>query len=135
MTLPANLSRVVLAIVATMSLPGVVAAQGLEHVKAHYTKYKYRIPMRDGKRLFTSVYVPKDDSRTYPLLLKRTPYSVKPYGTDQYPENLGPSPLFAREGYIFVHQDVRGRWMSDGDFVHMRKGTKVGCVSPRGRTG
>ncbi len=115
-----NLAHVVCAIVAVMLLPGVVAAQGLEHVKAHYTKYEYRIPMRDGKRLFTSVYVPKDDSKTYPFLLKRTPYSVKPYGADQYPENLGPSPLFAKEGYIFVYQDVRGRWMSEGDFVHMR---------------
>jgi putative CocE/NonD family hydrolase len=101
-------------------LPRVVAAQGVEHIKANYTKYEYRIPMRDGKRLFTSVYVPKDDSESYPILLKRTPYSAKPYGADQYPENLGPSPLFGKEGYIFVYQDVRGRWMSEGDFVQMR---------------
>ncbi|MEQ8789750.1 MAG: CocE/NonD family hydrolase [Pirellulaceae bacterium] len=91
-----------------------------DYVKSHYTKYEYQIPMRDGKRLFTSVYVPKDDSKTYPILLKRTPYSVRPYGVDQYPEHLGPSPLFERAGYIFVYQDVRGRWMSEGEFVHMR---------------
>ena len=115
-----SLNRVVFAIVLGTMMPGVVCAQGLEYVKAHYTKYEYRIPMRDGKRLFTSVYVPKDDSQTYPMLLKRTPYSLRPYGADQYPENLGPSPLFAKEGYIFVYQDVRGRWMSEGDFVHMR---------------
>ncbi|GIT30224.1 MAG: hypothetical protein Ct9H300mP1_22700 [Planctomycetaceae bacterium] len=109
-----NLAHVVCTIVVVLLLPAAVAAQGLEHVKANYTKYEYRIPMRDGKRLFTSVYVPKDDSQTYPILLKRTPYSARPYGADQYPENLGPSPLFAREGYIFVYQDVRGRWMSEG---------------------
>ena len=114
-----NLAHVVCTIVMLL-LPAAAAAQGLEHVKANYTKYEYRIPMRDGKRLFTSVYVPKDDSQTYPILLKRTPYSARPYGADQYPENLGPSPLFAREGYIFVYQDVRGRWMSEGEFVHMR---------------
>ena len=107
-------------LMAAISFPCSVMAQGLEQVKATYTKYEYRIPMRDGKRLFTAVYVPKDASKTYPLLLTRTPYSLKPYGADQYRENLGPSPLFAKAGYIFVYQDVRGRWMSEGDFVDMR---------------
>jgi putative CocE/NonD family hydrolase len=115
-----NLSLGVVTALIGICLPRVIAAQGLEHVKANYTKYEYNITMRDGKRLFTAVYVPKDDSQTYPILLKRTPYSVKPYGADQYPENLGPSLLFGKEGYIFVYQDVRGRWMSEGDFVHMR---------------
>src|SRR5437763_15191042 len=73
-------------------------------VKAHYTKYEYPIPMRDGKKLFTSVYVPKDASHSYPFLMMRTPYSVRPYGVDQYPQRLGPSPKFAQEGYIFVYQ-------------------------------
>jgi putative CocE/NonD family hydrolase len=95
-------------------------AQGLEYVKAHYTKYEYRIPMRDGKKLFTAVYVPKDDSRRYPILLMRTPYSVKPYGVDRYKPDLGPSPLFGKSAYIFAYQDVRGRWMSEGEFVNMR---------------
>ena len=95
-------------------------AQGIEYVKANYTKYEHRIPMRDGKRLFTAVYVPKDDSREYPILLKRTPYSLRPYGSDQYTANLGPSPRFGKEGYIVVYQDVRGRWMSEGEFVNMR---------------
>jgi len=66
------------------------------------------------------VYVPKDDSHEYPIMLHRTPYSVRPYGVDQYRDNLGPSPLFGREGYIFAYQDVRGRWMSEGEFVQMR---------------
>lgn len=115
-----DLLTVVVAVLVGICLPRHTLAQGLEYVKSHYTKYEYRIPMRDGKRLFTAVYVPKDDSLSYPMLIKRTPYSVKPYGADQYPENLGPSALFGKEGYIFVYQDVRGRWMSEGKFVHMR---------------
>lgn len=97
-----------------------VAAQGLEYVKANYTKYEHLIPMRDGTRLFTAVYIPKNDSQEYPIMLHRTPYSVKPYGVDHYRVNLGPSVLFGKEGYIFVYQDVRGRWMSEGEFVQMR---------------
>jgi putative CocE/NonD family hydrolase len=97
-----------------------VSAQGVEAVKAQYTKYEYRIPMRDGKKLFTAVYVPKDPSQRYPMLMTRTPYSVRPYGEDQYRSDLGPSPLFGKEGYIFVYQDVRGRWMSEGEYVNMR---------------
>ncbi|MBO0912473.1 MAG: CocE/NonD family hydrolase, partial [Acidobacteria bacterium] len=89
-------------------------------VKEHYTKYEYRIPMRDGVKLFTSVYVPKDAAHTYPFLIDRTPYSVAPYGVDLYREQLGPSPDFDRSGYIFVFQDVRGRFMSEGNFVEMR---------------
>src|SRR5438309_3484932 len=92
--------------------PRTSRAQGLEYVQAHYTKFEYRIPMRDGVRLFTSVYVPKDDSQTYPILLDRTPYSLRPYGEDHYRPNLGPSPSFAKAGYIFANQDVRGCWMS-----------------------
>jgi uncharacterized protein len=89
-------------------------------IAGHYTKYEYRIPMRDGVRLFTAVYVPKDASQKWPILMSRTPYSVEPYGTDKYPNHLGPSPKFAEDGYIFVYQDVRGRYMSEGEFVEMR---------------
>lgn len=106
--------------------------QGAEFTEANYAKFEYRIPMRDGKRLFTAVYVPKREAslpgatvgptegRKYPILLLRTPYSCQPYGVDQYRSDLGPSPLFAKKGYIFVYQDVRGRWMSEGEFVNMR---------------
>ena len=90
-----------------------------DYVKAHYTKYEYRIPMRDGKKLFTSVYVPKDASQSYPILMDRTPYSVGPYGEDQYKKQIGPSDEFEKAGYIIVYQDVRGRYMSEGDFVEM----------------
>jgi len=97
-----------------------VAAQSVDWITAHYTKYEYTIPMRDGVKLFTSVYVPKDDSRQFPILMTRTPYSVSPYGMDNYRATLGPSERFAREGYIFVYQDVRGRNMSEGEYVNMR---------------
>jgi len=109
-----------LALLFAAALPGIASARGLESVKAAYTKYEYRIPMRDGKKLFTSVYVPKDTGQKYPILLTRTPYSVGPYGADRYKDNLGPSPLFAQAGYVFVYQDVRGRWMSEGTHVNMR---------------
>lgn len=97
-----------------------LSAQGIEYVKANYTKHEYRIPMRDGKKLFTSVYVPKERSGPLPIMLLRTPYNVGPYGSDNYRGNLGPSEAFAREGYIFAYQDVRGRWMSEGEFVNVR---------------
>ena len=90
-----------------------------EYIKANYTKLEHRVPMRDGKYLFTSIYVPKDDSRTYPFLLSRTPYSCAPYGADKYRPNLGPNELFAKSGYIFVCQDVRGRYLSEGEFIEM----------------
>ncbi|MEW6251468.1 MAG: CocE/NonD family hydrolase [Planctomycetota bacterium] len=75
--------------------------------------------MRDGVQLFTAVYEPKDTSERYPFLMLRTPYSVAPYGEDKYPDSLGPSGLFSDDGYIFVYQDVRGRYMSEGEFVNV----------------
>ena len=89
-------------------------------VPERYTKYEYQIPMRDGVRLFAAVYVPKDTSRKYPFLLTRTPYSVRPYGVDNYPNALGPSEQFEREGFIFVYEDARGRYMSEGEFQQVR---------------
>ena len=93
-----------------------------EWIKANYTKYEYMVPMRDGVRLFTSVYVPKDASATnpYPILFDRTPYSVSPYGADAYKTAIGPSEQLARSKYIFAYQDVRGAFMSEGQFVNMR---------------
>lgn len=100
-------------------------------VRENYTKFEYRIPMRDGVKLFTSVYVPKEvfsDDRTYPIMLQRTPYNVAPYGIDKYRTSVGPSTLFAREKFIFAYQDVRGRFMSEGEFTLVRphKTTKSG---------
>jgi putative CocE/NonD family hydrolase len=100
---------------ATLGLP-----QGLEYVKTNYTKHEFEIPMRDGVRLYTVAYTPKDTSIRYPILLNRTPYSLRPYGVDHYRENIGPWAQFGREGYIIVYQDVRGRWASQGEFLHVR---------------
>ncbi|SEB15128.1 CocE/NonD family hydrolase [Pedobacter hartonius] len=90
-----------------------------DYIKANYNKFEYQIPMRDGKKLFTAVYVPKDQSLKYPVMLQRTCYSVSPYGPDQYKTALGPSSQFLHDGYIFVYQDVRGRWMSEGIYEEM----------------
>ena len=98
---------------------GPVTGDVAAFIKANYTKYEHRIPMRDGKRLHTAVYVPKDRSRPYAILLQRTPYSVAPYGVDHHRERLGPSERFAREGFIFAYQDVRGRFLSEGEFIEM----------------
>ena len=86
----------------------------------HYTKYEHRIPMRDGVRLFTRVYVPKDDSRTWPIILTRTPYALKPYGADNYNDVAGSFRTLARDKNILVTQDVRGRYGSEGVYMHMR---------------
>ena len=89
-------------------------------IKGHYSKKEARIPMRDGVKLFTIIYSPRDTSQSYPILLTRTPYGVGPYGPDEFPHPLGPSRKFAEEGFIFVYQDVRGRYMSEGTFVDLR---------------
>ena len=91
-----------------------------EFVRANYTKFEYRIPMRDGVKLFTAVYVPNSGNERLPMLLFRTPYSVGPYGADRYRSSLGPTEAFAKDKFIFVYQDVRGRFMSEGEFVNMR---------------
>jgi putative CocE/NonD family hydrolase len=98
------------------------AKQRAGYIREHYTKFEYRIPMRDGKSLFTAVYVPADASarKPYPMLLVRTPYSVAPYGADAYKAALGPTADYEKEGYIFVFQDVRGTNMSEGEFINMR---------------
>lgn len=91
-------------------------------IKGHYTKHEFLVPMRDGVKLFTSVYTPKDADGKYPILLTRTPYSVAPYGIENYRSRLGPgsTELFAKEKFIFAYQDVRGRNRSEGTFVHVR---------------
>ncbi len=86
----------------------------------HYTKYEHRIPMRDGVRLFTRVYVPKDDSQAWPILLTRTPYGLKPYGSDNYTDPSGSFETFAHDKFILVTQDVRGRHGSEGEFMDVR---------------
>src|SRR5215212_446241 len=72
----------------------------------NYTKYEHRIPMRDGIRLFTRVYVPKDDAQAWPFILTRTPYALKPYGSDNYNDPSGQFRNFAKDKFILVAQDV-----------------------------
>ena len=94
-------------------------AQETFSVKDHYQKTEVRIAMRDGVKLFTSIYAPRDTTKQYPIMMMRTPYSVAPYGPESYRGQLGPSPMFMKEGFIFVYQDVRGQIMSEGEFKWM----------------
>ena len=90
-------------------------------VKENFTKKEVYIPMRDGVKLFTSIYIPKDISKTkkYPFLIQRTCYSVAPYGENEYRSALGPNKFLMDEKFVFVYQDVRGRYMSEGTFTNM----------------
>jgi uncharacterized protein len=100
-------------------LLNVAWTQRLSYIQSNYSKHEYRVPMRDGKKLFTAVYSPKDSSKKYPIMLNRTPYGVAPYGEKYFPTDLGPSDYFSNDGFIFAYQDVRGRMMSEGEFVNM----------------
>src|SRR5262249_20561212 len=86
----------------------------------NYTKYEYRIPMRDGVKLFTIVYRPKDTSTNYPILLQRTPYNLKPYTIDVGRKPGGIPDSYIKEKFILAQQDVRGRFASEGSFVDER---------------
>jgi len=92
-----------------------------QFIRKLYTKFEYQIPMRDGIKLFTTAYVPKDKRQKHPMILMRTPYSVAPYGTDHYidsPDNQ--RARYFHEGYIVIYQDVRGRYMSEGEYINVR---------------
>ena len=91
-----------------------------EEVKDRYEKSEHMVLMRDGVRLHTTVYAPRNHGKTYPFLIERTPYGSHPYGKGDYPESLGPSQYFADSGYIFVQQDVRGCFLSEGRFQDLR---------------
>jgi putative CocE/NonD family hydrolase len=114
-----------LALAASMSSIAPARAQAEEvddlqsFIRENYDKSIHQIPMRDGVKLHTIIYSPKDGSAEYPIMLFRTPYSIGPYEEGEYRTSLGPSELFARDGYIFVYQDVRGCYMSEGDFINM----------------
>lgn len=90
------------------------------YVAQHFDKQEVAIEMRDGVKLHTTIYSPKDTSVAYPILLKRTPYSCQPYGANEYPSRIGPNKYMMEQGYIIVYQDVRGRWMSEGTYDNMR---------------
>lgn len=115
--------RFLMGIAAAGTTPAVIRAQDgdqlASYIRLYYVKHEALVPMRDGVKLFTSIYTPRDTTRKYPLLMKRTPYSVAPYGPDKYAATLGPSEHFVKAGYIFVNQDVRGRFRSEGEFVQV----------------
>ncbi len=90
------------------------------YVADNYTKNEVAIEMRDGVKLHTTVYSPKDTSKKYPIIMQRTPYSSRPYGEGQFKEKIGPNIHMMQEGYIVVYQDVRGRWLSEGHYENMR---------------
>jgi len=96
------------------------AGQAAFNPKSSYAKSEHMIPMRDGIKLFTIVYEPRDQSRRYPILITRTAYGIPPYGPDGYRNVIGPNNEFAREGYIVVYQDCRGKFRSEGEFIHHR---------------
>jgi len=98
-------------------------AQPQYDVKAHYQKAEYEVPMRDGVKLHTTVYTPRNSTERLPFLILRTPYGTGPYGADAYRRYLGPSPHsseFEVEGFSFVFQDVRGKFKSEGEFTVLR---------------
>ena len=90
-------------------------------LKANYSKQEVYIPMRDGTKLYTAIYTPKDISKDkkYPLLMQRTCYSIAPYGEENFKKSLGPNSFLEKDKYVFVYQDVRGRYMSEGIFTNM----------------
>ena len=88
----------------------------LSLVQNNYTKVEYQIPMRDGVKLFTIVYIPKDSSKSYGVLYNITPYGIGPYGQNELKPRLGPNLDYTKQGFIFVYQDVRGSYMSEGKF-------------------
>ena len=90
------------------------------HVAEHYNKMEVAITMRDGIKLHTTIYSPKDTSKKYPIVMQRTPYSCRPYGVNEFREKIGPNETMMKEGYIIVYQDVRGRWNSEGVYDNMR---------------
>lgn len=116
---PLALSVFILALPALLLAQDPAAAERESYIRLHYSKQEVKIKMRDGVELFTAIYSPKDTTTKYPILIKRTPYSSGPYGADKFPAGLGPSEHFVKAGYIFVNQDVRGRFQSGGDFVQV----------------
>ena len=90
------------------------------YVIDNYTKQEVTIAMRDGTKLHTTIYSPKDTSEKYPILMQRTPYSSAPYGDEKMKTKIGPNIHLMKEGNIIVYQDVRGRWMSEGVYDNMR---------------
>lgn len=93
--------------------------QDSAYVRDNYTKTEVMVSMRDGVKLFTQIYAPKDSTKRFPIIMQRTPYTCQPYGLDKFKKRISPNPFMLRDNYIVVYQDVRGRWASEGKFVEM----------------
>ncbi len=90
-------------------------------IRDNYYKIERMVPMRDGIKLFTAVYIPKDTTEKHPILMRRTPYSSAPYGEQNFPDFWNTyQRLYFRENYIVVVEDVRGKFLSEGDYVDVR---------------
>src|SRR5688572_29167824 len=103
-----------------LSLSFVAASFAQLDVASIYSKSETMIPMRDGVKLFTAIYAPKNPTGKSPLLIVRTPYSCRPYGPTAFRERLGSNDNYMKENFTFVYQDVRGRYMSEGVFADIR---------------
>lgn len=114
-------SALILFFISISSVAQTPFSQDSSWIRDHYHKIENYIPMRDGVRLFTSIYMPTDSTEKHPILLTRTPYSCAPYGTENWRAFWDTHlKYYMREGYIIVFQDVRGRWMSEGNFEDVR---------------
>src|ERR1700744_634337 len=110
-----------LLVAAPLAVWGQNSAADSAWLTTHYFKKEVYITMRDGKKLFTAIYSPLDVGGKHPILLNRTPYSIAPYSPNQYKAFWNTHYMaYFREGYIVVLQDVRGKFMSEGDFVDVR---------------
>ena len=108
-------------IISCRKTPKVAVAEISEtYVSDNYTKSEVDITMRDGIKLHTTIYSPKDSSKEYPIIMQRTPYSSQPYGAGNFKEKIAPNIHMMKDGYIVVYQDVRGRWLSEGHYENMR---------------
>jgi predicted acyl esterase len=131
-----RLTRLAAIVTVLVALPGngaAVPAQAPLDIRGQYTKTEHLVPMRDGVKLFTIVYSPKSTTASHPFMLHRTPYGSPPYGPDTYRTSLGPSADFASEKFVFVYQDVRGKFRSEGEFVVMRPLVPACVPSPSDR--
>jgi len=82
-----------------------------------YNRREVMITMRDGVKLHTVIFTPKNQTEALPFLIERTPYGVNDYPS---PEKNGYVKDMADDGYIFVYQDIRGRYLSEGKFEMQR---------------
>lgn len=114
--------RTMTSIMMLLALQEILSADGADrhYVESNYRKKEAMVPMRDGTRLYTAVYEPADDSVARPVLMVRTPYSCSPYGEGISSSLYGEMRYFAEAGYVIVFQNVRGRYMSEGDYVNVR---------------